>query len=182
MHMDVIEIRHRNLLQLLDELAQKGATRNVDQAQRLVMSTSFLSQLKGGKKMGDDVARKIESATSKPHGWMDHPQWDSSDSESQADVRSHVERLDARKIAETAQALRIVFAKRGAKFDIEIDAEIFVVAYQLRLQLPDRMTDADLLDFGINLADTAQVGSAYGRDDREDSGSADRAPPRRSAR
>jgi hypothetical protein len=78
MHMDVVEIRHRNLLALLNELDGRGATRAKDQAQRLGgMSPSFLSQLKGGKKMGDDVARKIETSVSKPHGWMDQPQWTS---------------------------------------------------------------------------------------------------------
>ena len=101
--------------------------------------------------------------------------------QSQTDMRSQPERLDARKIAETAKALRIVFARRGATFDIEKDADIFVVAYELRLQLPDRLTDEDMLDFGLEMADKAH-GSVYGREDRDDAGSADRAPPKRSVR
>ncbi|UPG86825.1 S24 family peptidase [Luteibacter aegosomatis] len=75
--MDISRIRHINLHWLLKELEARGITRAKDQALALgPMSASFLSQLKGGKKMGDDVARKLEAATGKGHGWMDRPQWD----------------------------------------------------------------------------------------------------------
>lgn len=77
MDMDISRIRHINLHWLLKELELKGMTRAKDQALALgPMSASFLSQLKGGKKMGDDVARKLEAASGKDHGWMDRPQWD----------------------------------------------------------------------------------------------------------
>ncbi|MGE7136188.1 S24 family peptidase [Luteibacter sp. NPDC031894] len=70
--MDVFQIRHSNLMALLLKLERAGTRRAVDQAQRLGgMNPSFLSQLKGGKNMGGDVARKIEQAVQKPHGWMD---------------------------------------------------------------------------------------------------------------
>ncbi|MDF4024105.1 S24 family peptidase [Luteibacter sp. PPL201] len=70
--MDVFQIRHCNLKALLLELERAGTRRAVDQAQRLGgMNPSFLSQLKGGKNMGGDVARKIEQSVQKPHGWMD---------------------------------------------------------------------------------------------------------------
>lgn len=35
------------------------------------LAPSFLSQLYAGKKMGDDVARKLELVIGLPHGWMD---------------------------------------------------------------------------------------------------------------
>lgn len=74
--MDVNEIRHRNFLLLLEQLAARGITRTKDAAQALGgLGSSYLSQLKGGKVMGDSVARRIEKATYKPHGWMDQPQW-----------------------------------------------------------------------------------------------------------
>lgn len=77
MQMDISRIRHSNLHWLLKELESRGITRAKDQALALgPMSASFLSQLKGGKKMGDEVARKLEAATRKDHGWMDRPQWD----------------------------------------------------------------------------------------------------------
>lgn len=70
--MDIFEVRHLNLRELLAELEASGALRAIDQAQRLGgMNPSFLSQLKSGKKMGEGVARKIEQAMRKPYGWMD---------------------------------------------------------------------------------------------------------------
>jgi len=76
--MDVNEIRHRNLLYLVEKLRARGVIRNIDAAQALGgLGASYLSQLKGGKKLGEDTARKIERANYKPPGWMDRPQWDS---------------------------------------------------------------------------------------------------------
>lgn len=70
--MDVTAIRHSNLLALVEALNKRGIIKRMDQAQALGgLGSSFLSQLVGGKKMGDDVARKIEAAAEKPHGWLD---------------------------------------------------------------------------------------------------------------
>lgn len=69
---DVIEIRHRNLRALVRTLEDRGVRLRKDQAQALGgLGSSFLSQLLRGKKMGEDVARKIEAAMSRSHGWMD---------------------------------------------------------------------------------------------------------------
>lgn len=74
--MDVIAIRHRNLLLLLEQLKVRGITKTKDAAQALGgLGSSYLSQLKGGKLMGDGTARRIEAAIYKPKGWMDQPQW-----------------------------------------------------------------------------------------------------------
>jgi hypothetical protein len=68
--MDVTEIRHRNLQLLTGQLIAKGKNKQ-QAAVDLDLSRSFHSQLMGGKKMGDDVARKIEVAQGLPRGWMD---------------------------------------------------------------------------------------------------------------
>lgn len=68
--MDVIAIRKHNLTRLVDEILATGKNKKTT-AIALDMSASFLSQLLGGKKMGDDVARKIENARGLPRGWMD---------------------------------------------------------------------------------------------------------------
>lgn len=74
--MDVIAIRHRNFLLLLEQLKQRGITKTKDAAQALGgLGSSYFSQLKGGKLMGDATARRIEAAIYKPRGWMDRPQW-----------------------------------------------------------------------------------------------------------
>jgi hypothetical protein len=74
--MNVFEIRNRNLLWLMR--ANKAAGRkDKDFGQQAGgIDPSFLSQLKGGKRMGDDVASDINKALGKPDGWMDNPQWD----------------------------------------------------------------------------------------------------------
>lgn len=78
-HMDVIEIRHRNLLALVADMEARGVKKRMVQAQRLgELGTSYLSQLLGGKKMGDDTARKVDAALGKPKGWIDQPQWSGS--------------------------------------------------------------------------------------------------------
>lgn len=66
--MDVYEIRRTNLLRLLE--GQKKAKF----AEDVHTSPSYISQLiadHAPRKMGDEVARKIESAKGLPRGWMD---------------------------------------------------------------------------------------------------------------
>lgn len=75
--MDITEIRTRNLLHVLENvLKPRGIIKNKDAAQALGgLGSSYLSQLKGGKKIGDETARKIESALHWKHGTFDMPQW-----------------------------------------------------------------------------------------------------------
>lgn len=56
--------------------------------------------------------------------------------------------LDPTKIAETVTALRIVFARRGAVYEISspADAEIFTAAYAIRELLPDGVDQDDLVE------------------------------------
>lgn len=72
------EIRLGNLRLLVEE---RGST---DELERLTEASAvYLDQLldgarlKSGKprKMGDEIARKLESGLGKPDGWMDSPQW-----------------------------------------------------------------------------------------------------------
>ena len=67
--MDIREIRLQNMLSLAKEV--KGLTAL---AKKSGVNKAYLSQLKSQKldrTMGDLVARKLEVAMSKPHGWMD---------------------------------------------------------------------------------------------------------------
>lgn len=72
--MDVSEIRLRNLKRLEADLRLNFKTQK-SIAVVLDMAPSFLSQLLAGKKLGDDLARKIEKIRGLPNGWMDTPQW-----------------------------------------------------------------------------------------------------------
>lgn len=77
--MDISEIRIRNL-QLLIEQTGKLVT----VANRSDTAPSYLSQIINGsptkagnpRKLGDKLARKLESGMGKPHGWMDAPHFE----------------------------------------------------------------------------------------------------------
>lgn len=74
--MDIGGIRLGNLKYLVKSLQGAALSRRQrDIALDLDISASYLSQLLGGKKMGDDVARKLEAVRNLPRGWMDQRQW-----------------------------------------------------------------------------------------------------------
>ncbi|WP_372484150.1 S24 family peptidase [Stenotrophomonas sepilia] len=79
--MDIKEIRTRNFRHLISALEGRGVTRRRDQGAQLggFLSASYVSQLLGGKYIGDDVAKKISAALNKDSGWMDRPQWGDDD-------------------------------------------------------------------------------------------------------
>ncbi|WP_313250803.1 S24 family peptidase [Stenotrophomonas sp.] len=66
---------------MIDGLERSGTKKRSDQGARLggFLSASYVSQLLGGKYMGDDVARKISEALGHDRGWMDRPQWGEDD-------------------------------------------------------------------------------------------------------
>ena len=78
--MDIKEIRLINLneaIKIVKTQANLAAKTNI--------KTSYFSQIKNPKhktKMGDDVARRIEKAINKPHGWMDQLHNDTEGSQS----------------------------------------------------------------------------------------------------
>lgn len=76
LRMDVFDIRRRNLAALIRSFEAQGLKKRKEQAQRLGMSSSFLSQLLKGKRMGDEVARGIEFDAFQAHGWMDRDHGD----------------------------------------------------------------------------------------------------------
>ena len=172
--MDVIEIRHRNLLVLLTALEKRGIKKTRDQAQQLgALGSSYLSQLKGGKKMGDTTARKIEYGAGKPYGWLDMPRWDNDELQLEAldtalPSESQSMRLDVSMIAETVKAVRVHEERHGRKFSMETEegAALFVHWYAIRAKLPD----VDVLDNLIELVswrDQAQAQGASGNEREE---------------
>jgi hypothetical protein len=165
--MDISEIRHRNILALVDAMKARGINLQKDQALSLNMAPSFLSQLVGGKKMGDDVARKIESATRNAHGWMDRPQWDDPATGSNKDSQPVI--LDPLMISETHKSLRKLKQELGLPVSLEDpeDAARFVQLYQLRAALPAQPSTEELIQHGRKIASimTARGAEKDGRDD-----------------
>ncbi|WP_064746786.1 S24 family peptidase [Lysobacter antibioticus] len=80
--MDIAAIRKRNLAYVVSALKRRGATTRTAQGARLGgLAPSYLSQLLGGKFMGEEVAKKISIALGHDGGWMDRPQWEDASSD-----------------------------------------------------------------------------------------------------
>ena len=142
LHMDIFEIRRRNLLALLASMKERGIRLQKDQAQRLGVAPSFLSQLAAGKKMGEDVARKFEVEARKDHGWMDHPNWSDSADEAASESQSQSLILDVSMMAETIRALRKSAKLHHRLFTMETEEDVarFLRFYRVRQVLPDLET------------------------------------------
>lgn len=152
--MDIFEIRHRNLGALLQSLEDRGITKNRDQAQQVgALGASYLSQLKGGKKIGEGTARKIEVAMRRPVGWMDQPQWEPVEETAQL-RNSHSLRLDPVMITETHRALRELEEDEGRNFSLEDEAGAarFALVYEMRAAMSEKPTQAEWVQFGRKLA------------------------------
>lgn len=68
--MDIREIRRSNLELLLTEFGTIAAL-----ARKAETDPSYISQIRSKvtkREMGDSLARKLEKAANKWHGWMDH--------------------------------------------------------------------------------------------------------------
>lgn len=79
MLMDVKTTRRRNLRQLIMEEAKAGQAHGAQArvAERIGTNPAYLSQILSEKtkaELGDRLARQIEQAFGKDHGWMDVPQ------------------------------------------------------------------------------------------------------------
>lgn len=150
--MDAITARHLNLQALVAKLKPQLGTQKAI-AIHLDMAPSYLNQLLGGKKLGDEVARKIERAASLPHGWLDQPRSpeadDSDHSESSQDLR-----IDPDIIASAIRLVRLTFANLGIdEFSNEDDGTPLAYAYEYLYQRGEAtVTPDNLIDFSKALA------------------------------
>lgn len=152
--MDVTEIRTTNIRWLTEELTHDGRTKKAA-AIALNLSASYLSQLLGGKKMGDDVARKIERARGLVHGAMDQPLW-TRDASAVADARgsyhSHLLRIDPETIASALKLIRLSFQNLDLEIDQEENGTPLAFAYQYLLERQERQVTAEnIIDFSARL-------------------------------
>lgn len=168
--MDIYDIRRSNLACLVERIATDAGSRRRTQKEvaiSLDLSPSFMSQLLAGKRMGDDVARKIESALGLPYGVMDVPEGVQTGTPSRG---SHVLRLDPETIAAALRLLRLTFTNLGVTFDNESDGTPLAYAYEYLAQRRERaVTPENLVDFSKRLAQRLQERTNH-------------APPTRNAR
>lgn len=125
--MDVTATRLRNLKVLVGRLTSDSRTKK-SVAVELDVAPSFLSQLLGGKKMGDDVARKLEAAAQLPHGWLDTPR--SVGESDSPPYSSHPERLSPEILAAALKLMRLACQNLELPFDPETpeDAGLVLLA------------------------------------------------------
>ncbi len=157
--MDVTTTRQANLKVLVESLRQRGHRTNKEIAVQLDMSASYMSQLLGGKKMGDDVARKLELAQDLSHGWMDVVQG-TGQRESLRVGESEVPysasqslRLQPETIAASIKLVRLTFEILEVEFDPEDDGVPLAFAYEyLSRRRETKVTPENLVDFRKALA------------------------------
>lgn len=73
--MDIFEIRRENLHQCVKRLAGHGLNKR-EASLRMDVSPSYLSQMLGGKPIGEAVARRLETALGLDRGWFDRQNQD----------------------------------------------------------------------------------------------------------
>lgn len=147
--MDVSAIRLANLKSIVAARTSKGSTKK-DAAVELDMSASFLSQLLAGKRMGDELARKIEVTLSLPHGWMDRLSSQSSIREPIAEYLSQTPRLEANILASALKLIRLACENLELDFDAEdpADAGLVLMACDYLSDRGDSAVTADnVVDF-----------------------------------
>ena len=154
--MDVTSIRQANLKTLVADLTARLGTKKLA-ALALDLGASYQSQLLAGKKMGDDVARKIEAAQGLPHGWMD--QQHSRVGEPPGSY-SHVLRIDPDTIAASLKLLRLTsqnLQNQGigvAGLDPELDGTPLAFAYEFLVRKGQKSVTAEnVIDFSKALAE-----------------------------
>lgn len=170
--MDIFAIRLQNFRALVEAMQAPQGSRGKRKSQRAValaldMSPSYLSQLVKGKKMGEDVARKVEKLRSLNHGALDR--LPASGSATGVVSVSQKTGLDPRIIASSIKFLRQTFAANGKEFDPERDADLIAELYAVLADPEGAVDPTNLIDFGRRLAERRVFGSGE-RDGKQDGG------------
>ena len=149
--MDIFEIRHQHLLALVTKLTV-GGRKKKDVATDLDLGASHFSQLLGGKKMGEDVARKIEKAQGLPAGWMDHADPILRSNRVAQDRAEYnvtpLHRIDSETIATALKLARLSFQNLKLDLNLEADGKPLVYAYEFLQKRRDKSVSAEnLIEF-----------------------------------
>jgi hypothetical protein len=153
--MDIFAIRRANFLDLAAGLMKKDGALKKDAAAKLDMGASYFSQLLNGKKIGEDVARKVEISLGLPFGYMDKVHEPKHQvREETAIYASQDLRVDPEIISGSLKLIRLTFANLGLEFDNEEDGVPLAFAYEYLLSRQERtVTPENLVDFSKKLAE-----------------------------
>ena len=152
--MDVTATRLRNLQALSERLQERLSQKEA--AHELGISASYLSQLLAGKKMGDQVARKLEAAQGLPHGWMDQLHGDELRGlrEDSPAYGSQQLRLDPDTISAALRLVRLAFYNLDLEIDQEENGLPLAFAYEYLVKRAERaVTPDNVIDFSKKLAE-----------------------------
>lgn len=154
--MDVFDIRRANLEALVQALEAKGLRRG-EAATQLNLGASHMSQMLGGKKMGEEVARKIEDARKLAHGWMDQihdtVSYRSAVAENSTPyyASQHL-RIDPETIAAALKLVRLSFLNLSKVIDQEVNGLPLAFAYEYLIQRQENAVTAEnVIDFSARL-------------------------------
>ena len=183
---DIYGIRRTNLLSLISAIkARRPAAREQDIASELDLGPSHYSQIKSGKVIGDDVARKIETAMGLEYGWLDNlsnryaPTEERYRSGSHYAIRedlegvqysrSHSLRIDPDTISAALKLVRLAFLNRDEEIDQEINGEPLAYAYEFLMQRKENaVTPENVIDFTrlLKRREQGESDASQTRDDR----------------
>lgn len=155
--MDVFAIRLANLQALAQDLKARGHRFHKDIARELDLGASFFTQLIKGKKMGEDVARKLEQSAGLAFGYMDvvHPHVTyPGGPENNSGLTSHQLRIDPEILTQSIRLVRLTFENLGIPFDAEKDGRMIAHAYEyLSAAQQATVTAENLIDFSKKLSE-----------------------------
>lgn len=157
---DIYGIRHANLMSLISGIRERRPTaREQDIAAALDLGASHYSQIKSGKAIGDDVARKIEISMGLEYGMMDNALSLSHDahlsvhrvsepSATESYGRSHSLRIDPDTISAALKLVRLAFLNRDEEIDQEVNGEPLAHAYEFLIRRKEQaVTPENVIEF-----------------------------------
>lgn len=164
--MDVSAIRLANLRAITERLMRPATRGGEPRTKRAVatdldLAASYLSQLLGGKRMGDDVARKLESRLGLPFGSMDRLSEDGARfavAEPLSGYGSQSVRVDPTTIAEAIKLVRLAFQILDTPHDPETDGVPVALAYEFLVSRSERgVTPDNLVEFSKKLVTAREL-------------------------
>lgn len=182
---DIYGIRRANFSNLVACIkARRPGLREQDVAAELDLGPSHYSQIKAGKPIGDEVARKIESAASLEYGQLDHawiqPISDNPNPDNVVtlgvaehaaiyQLPSHSLRIDPDTISAALKLVRLAFLNRDEEIDQEVNGEPLAHAYEFLIRRKEQaVTPENVIEFSriLKRRQQGELDAAQTGDDR----------------
>ena len=184
---DIYGIRRANFAELVAGIkARRPGLREQDVASELDLGASHYSQIKSGKIIGDDVARKIEVALNLEYGWMDQARREEANDPLFDELAaaffvreplpnpstyapSHSLRIDPDTISAALKLVRLAFLNRDEEIDQEVNGEPLAHAYEFLIRRKEQaVTPENVIEFSriLKRRQQGELDAAQTGDDR----------------